>query len=252
LDAEIDRLREAAENMPYRRTYFVSDLHLFSRRSLAVRHEAELHSAAAQARVFVLGGDIFDFRWSTYDSPEATARAAIRWLDNLVASHPRCDFHFVLGNHDCNGRFVSALGGYLKSRSNLLAHPYYLRMGSSIFLHGDAADRPRMCAQQLQRRRQHWARDEKRGQIRHMLYDLAMQAQLHRVVGKVAHPKRRVASRLAGYLSRIGHSPATGLSDVYFGHTHEAMADYRSSGLTFHNGGAPMPGLEFRIVEVAA
>ena len=239
-----------ASTMPYRRTSFVSDLHLFSGRSLAPRHEAALHAAAAKSRVFVLGGDIFDFRWSTLGSSDVTVPAAIRWLDDLVASHPRCDFHFVLGNHDCNRRFVAALETYSTTRPNLLAHPYYFRLGSSIFLHGDAADRPAMGPELLQRRRQHWARDEHRGKIRHALYDLAIQAHLHRVVGRVAHPKRRVAQRLAGYLTRIGHGPGTGLSDVYFGHTHQALASYRHAGLRFHNCGAPLPGLAFRIVDV--
>ena len=236
--------------MPYRRTSFVSDLHLFSGRSLAPRHEAALHAAAARSRVFVLGGDIFDFRWSTLGAPEVTVPQAIRWLDELVASHPRCDFHFVLGNHDCNRRFVAALETYSITRPNLLAHPYYFRLGTSIFLHGDAADRPRMDALALSRRRQHWARDEHRGKIRHALYDLAVQAHLHRVVSRVAHPKRRVASRIASYLSRIGHGLETGVRDVYFGHTHEALANYRHAGLVFHNGGAPLPGLDFRIIEV--
>ena len=142
---------------------------------------------ASRARVFVLGGDVFDFRWSTLDSTDATAKAAIRWLDDLVGSHSKCDFHFVLGNHDCNRRFVSALESYARTRPNLTAHPYYLRLGRNIFLHGDAADRPQMCPARLHRRRQHWARDERRGSVRNMLYDLAVQAQLHRVVGKVAH-----------------------------------------------------------------
>ena len=82
--------------MPHKSSYFVSDLHLFSRRSLAPRHEAALHAAAARAHTFVLGGDIFDFRWSHYHSPEETARQAV--------------------------------------------HPYVLRLGTSVFLHGDAAD----------------------------------------------------------------------------------------------------------------
>ncbi len=236
--------------MPYRRTYFVSDLHLFSRRSLALSHTEALQATASRARMFVLGGDIFDFRWSTLDSTDATAKAAIRWLDDLVGSHAKCDFHFVLGNHDCYRRFVSALETYAATRPNLVVHPYYLRLGRNIFLHGDAADRPQMCPQRLHRRRQHWARDEHRGAVRNMLYDLAVQAQLHRVVGKVAHPRRRVAQRLLGYLQRAGHGPETGLAHVYFGHTHDAMTAYRHGGVLLHNPGSPMPGLDFRVVEV--
>lgn len=237
--------------MPYRRTYFVSDLHLFSRRSLAAQHEQALHAAASRARMFILGGDIFDFRWSTLDSTEATVEAAVRWLDDLSGAHKRCDFHFVLGNHDCNRRFVSALEAYSAAQPNFAVHPYYFRLGRSVFLHGDAADRPRMCSNRLRLRREKWAHDEQRGPWRHLLYDLAVQTNIHRVVGQVAHPKRRVAHRLLNYLTRVGHGPTTGLEHVYFGHTHQAMSNYRYQGLKFHNGGSPMPGLEFRILEAA-
>jgi UDP-2,3-diacylglucosamine hydrolase len=239
--------------MPHRKNYFVSDLHLFSRRSLAASHERALHAAAAKANTFVLGGDIFDFRWSTYSSPDESVAGAIRWLDALVASHPRCEFHFVQGNHDCNRRFVAALETYSASRLNLKLHPYLLRLGKSVFLHGDVADHPQMCPVRLTRRREHWGRDEKRrGEFRHALYDLAVTARLHRLAGKVAHPKRRAVHRVLGYLSRVGHGAESGVEHVYFGHTHEALDNYRYGGVRFHNPGAPMPGLEFRIVETAS
>ena len=128
-----------------RRGYFISDLHLFSRRSQAAEHAESLQQTAAKAKTFVLGGDIFDFRWSTLPSTEATVSAAIRWLDALVAAHRTCDFHFVLGNHDCNSRFVDALDKYARKQPNLEAHPYLLRIGKAVFLHGDVADHPEMC-----------------------------------------------------------------------------------------------------------
>jgi len=174
----------------------------------------------------------------------------MRWLDELIASHPQCDFHFVQGNHDCNRRFVSALESYCTTRPNLSVHPYVLRLGKNVFLHGDAADHPAMCQLRLSKRREHWSRDENRSQVRHVLYDLAVTARLHRLAGKVAHPRRRAVHRILGYLSRIQHGPETGVEHVYFGHTHDALYNYRYRGVTFHNPGAPMPGLAFRIVEV--
>jgi UDP-2,3-diacylglucosamine pyrophosphatase LpxH len=236
--------------MPHSKTYFASDLHMFSRRSQAPHHVPALHAAASRASTFVLGGDIFDFRWSMYPSTEETVRHAIRWLDDLVASHPRCEFHFIQGNHDCNRRFVSALETYSASRPNLAVHPYFLRQGKNVFLHGDVADRPRMCPQRLIKRREHWSRDETRSQVRHVLYDLAVTARLHRLAGKVVHPRRRVVHRILGYLNQIHHGPAWGVEHVYFGHTHDALANYRYHGLTFHNPGAPIAGLSFRIVEL--
>jgi UDP-2,3-diacylglucosamine pyrophosphatase LpxH len=231
-------------------TYFVSDLHLFSRRSLGLAQGEALHRAAARASTFILGGDIFDFRWSTYGSPEQTVRQALRWLDELVASHPQCDFHFILGNHDCNGRFVAALAPYSAERANLTVHPYLLRLGTRMFLHGDAADHPAMCAVRLTQRRKHWSRDETRGPVRHALYDLAVSTRLHRLAGKVAHPRQRVVQRIIGYLDRVAQGPDRGVEEVYFGHTHDALENYCHQGVTFHNPGAPIPGLKFRIVEV--
>jgi UDP-2,3-diacylglucosamine pyrophosphatase LpxH len=236
--------------MSNRRTYFVSDLHMCSRRSRAQLHVPAIQAAAAKADTFILGGDIFDFRWSTFPSADETARHAVRWLDDLVASHPRCDFHFVLGNHDCNRRFVSSLETYSAARPNLTVHHHLFRRGGSVFLHGDAADHPTMCELRLKQRREHWSRDETRSQVRHVLYDLAVTARLHRVAGKVAHPRRRVVHRILGYLSRVNHGPDTGLEHVYFGHTHDALKDFRYQGIAFHNPGAPMPGLDFRIVEI--
>jgi UDP-2,3-diacylglucosamine pyrophosphatase LpxH len=231
-------------------TYFVSDLHLFSRRSEAPRHTAALHAAAHRARIFVFGGDIFDFRWSTLGSIETSVRAAVDWLDDFVTKHPDCQFHFVAGNHDCNQRFQAAAKAYTAQAPNLQFHDYYLRLEGSIFLHGDAADHPEMCPARLQAHRQHWMKDETRSPVNHLLYDLAVKARLHRLAG-VVHPKRKVALRLLSYLERIGHGPETGLEHVYFGHTHQAVCNYTLGGVTFNNGGAPMPGLQFRIVQAA-
>jgi UDP-2,3-diacylglucosamine hydrolase len=55
--------------------------------------------------------------------------------------------------------------------------------------------------------------------------------------------------RILGYLERIGHSREQGAQHVYFGHTHDALENYRYGGLTFHNPGAPIAGLQFRILE---
>ena len=88
--------------------YFVSDLHLFANRSNAHRYLAQIAIAASQADVFVLGGDIFDFRWSSLPTARAVGRAA-EWLDALLASSPACQFHLVLGNHDYHQVFIDRL-----------------------------------------------------------------------------------------------------------------------------------------------
>jgi UDP-2,3-diacylglucosamine hydrolase len=231
------------------RHYFVSDLHLFSRRSQAEQHWPAMQGIAAQAETFVLGGDIFDFRWSTLRKGNSTVDAAIRWLDELVAVNRSCQFHFVLGNHDYNRNFIHALDEFAHSCPNLQWHRYYLRMANSLFLHGDIADQPRLNTSQLHIRRQKWLHDEARSEFAHWLYELAIQAKLHKVAHLV-HRHRKVTDRILHYVEQLGHGPQSGLEHVYFGHTHCAMSHFPNGGLLFHNGGAPMHGLDFRIVPV--
>lgn len=230
-------------------SYFVSDLHLFSRRSQADRYRDQLHATAREAEIFVLGGDIFDFRWSTLKSCQATIDAAIQWLEELVHPHPNCQFHFVLGNHDCNQKFVRRLDTLAATTPNLSWYDDYVRLGHSVFLHGDVADAD-MNQAMLALRRQKWHHDERRrGATANLLYDLVVNANLHKMVGQLANPQSRVAARIARYLEELGHGPKNGLRHIYFGHTHVAMSNFQFGGLMFHNGGAPIKGLEFRILK---
>jgi UDP-2,3-diacylglucosamine hydrolase len=229
--------------------FFVSDLHLFSRRSHAHLLADDLYRSAAGATTFVLGGDIFDFRWTVLPSIAHTIEAALEWLRRLVEPHPECRFFFLQGNHDAHPRFTRALDQFCATLPNLSWHPFFVRIGQSLFLHGDAAEGPAMDHSALNAYRARWSHDRKHGPMANTIYDAAVAAHLHRAIGAAAHPTRRVVRRLAAYAQRWGHSLATGLRHIYFGHTHTALADYRHGGLAFHNGGAPMRGLRFRIVE---
>ncbi len=231
------------------RTFFVSDLHLLTSRTLATRHEDAIHEAASRAQRFILGGDIFDFGWSTMRSPEESVATAMEWLAKLVQRHPKCEFHFIFGNHDYNQRFIGAVESFVPPTKNFLSHRYFVRLGQSVFLHGDVADRSRMCHDKLEHRRAKYLHDGLQSPWRHKIYDWVEQAHLHRVISKIANPKKRTAMRLLAYLQHVGHGPETGLKHVYFGHTHEALSHYPLGGVAFHNPGAPFRGVSFRIIE---
>ncbi|NLE39457.1 MAG: hypothetical protein GX621_15655, partial [Pirellulaceae bacterium] len=64
-----------------------------------------------------------------------------------------------------------------------------------------------------------------------------------------ARRKQTVARRILAYLDDIGEGPSTGVTNVYFGHTHLAISDFAYRGVLFHNGGAPINGLRFRVLE---
>ncbi len=227
---------------------FVSDLHLFSHRTRGHLIEADIVAAARRSRVCVLGGDIFDFKWSSLPSTAATVNAAVAWLKRLIEQVPECQFHFVLGNHDDHPALVAQLPGLATAYTNFYWDRFYLRLGDAIFLHGDAADH-RVSVDVLRIRRERFSHDPRR-KWAHGLYTLVVRTHLHRVIPLAVYPPATVANRLLKYLREIGHGPENGVRQVCFGHTHRPVQDYHWGGLVFHNGGAPIGRAFYRIVEI--
>ena len=229
-------------------TFFISDLYLFCRRFDGERFWDRVLTAAGQAEAFVLGGDIFDFRWTRLATIEETAEEGLRMLETLVASNRDCEFYFIVGNHDHHETFLARLECAAWNEPNLSWHPYFVRLGSSLFLHGDVATR-RMDQQALAKERSRWLRSGRKGPVANWLYDLAVHAHLHQLVYQIAYPRRAVARNILTYLERIGHGPGTGIEDVYFGHTHLPLFGFTYEGVRLHNCGAPVKGCTFRILE---
>ncbi len=227
--------------------FFVSDLHLFANRSNGHRYLEQIAGTASRADVFVLGGDIFDFRWSRIPTLKAVQRA-VQWLAELTSACPGCHFHLVLGNHDYHQALIDRLHDLEKQVVNLSWHRYYVRLGSSVFLHGDVADKE-MDARMLAEAREEWLDARRRGPFLSMLYDVVVLTRLHKPFPHLVYTKRIVVRRILKYLESIGEGPGDGVRDVYFGHTHRKLSNYHYRGLAFHNGGAPIKGVKFRILE---
>jgi UDP-2,3-diacylglucosamine hydrolase len=232
----------------YRR-YFVSDLHLFARRSEAHHYLEEISRTAAQAAEFILGGDIFDFRWATHATLGQAIGEAVFWLEELAYDCPCCQFHFLLGNHDYHQGLIDRLDDLSERLGNFVWHQFYYRQGANIFIHGDVAER-RTTAAMLAGQRARWLHRRKRGPPLLRLYDLAISARLHRPWPYVVYRRKTVAKRILAYLEDLRQGPKQGVRHVYFGHIHRPMAGYRYGGLIFHNGGASIRGTKFRILEV--
>ena len=227
---------------------FVADLHLFSRRTRGHLIESDIVAAARRSRVCVLGGDIFDFKWSAHSSHDASLSAAVEWIRRLVEAVPECQFHFVLGNHDDLPALVSLLPGLATQYANFYWDRFYLRLGDTVFLHGDAADR-HMNVERLQSRRDRYSHDQRR-RWAHGLYGLIVHSQIHRLIPHAVYPPAVVADRLLKYLHEVHQGPDEGVRQVCFGHTHRPLAGYHRSGVVFHNGGAPIGRANYRIVEI--
>lgn len=230
------------------RGHFLSDLHLLARRSTAMSIAPLIRGAASKSHTMVLGGDIFDFKWSTYPTLDRSIAAGIAWLEELIESFPRCSFYYLLGNHDAHPRFVSELDRLAFRQPRLTWQPYVLRIRECVFLHGDIVDCEPNHTILAERRKLFEAKPYPR-RYAHWLYDLVVHARLHRAAMHIAIRPKSVLRKLTQYLTDEGLDSKHGVRDVYFGHTHRVVDGVRYAGLTFHNGGASIQGLPFRIVE---
>jgi UDP-2,3-diacylglucosamine hydrolase len=228
------------------RIAFVSDLHLFASRSSAFEHFDAMIQTARHSDECVLGGDIFDFRWSRFRDADRTAEAAIGWLEDFISGTGNCRVRFVLGNHDDHPLLHSRLEQLQARTPRFEWNRFFYRQGNTLFLHGDVADRT-MTAAALEKQRNRFQHGS-RSPLQHRMYDIAVKAQLHRLAPPAVYPKRRVARRILSYLQQIGHGPESGVRHVCFGHTHRPVDNFQLGGLTFHNCGAPIGSAKFRIV----
>lgn len=228
--------------------YVVSDLHMFCKRSQWERHIPKIHDAAKEAELFVFNGDSVDFKWTSLPGIPETITAAAQFFDDLCQQYPECHFHVNLGNHDFVTDFIHALEELSERTPNFSWHPYYLRVGSTLFLHGDVANR-KMNHRQLQRYRATWCQHKKQGSFKNRLWDAAFRAKAHLAISRLAFPPRRTVKRVSSYLYDIGHTREHGVKSVYFGHTHQPVYGHHYKGVTFHNGGAPMPGINFALLK---
>ena len=80
---------------------FVSDLHLLSSRSVGARLWQDFRGELLRCNLLVLGGDIFDFRWSRHEELSHSLSEVSNWLDALLKHYPQLRVAYVLGNHDC-------------------------------------------------------------------------------------------------------------------------------------------------------
>ena len=226
---------------------FVSDLHLFSRRSTAPLYMDRIRSQAADAHTLVLGGDIFDFKWRTQAAFTESVDAAADWLKGMIELTDGGQVHFILGNHDSHPIFVERLEALQVAYPDFYWHRYYVRLGNCLFLHGDVADGA-LDHDALDQRRQKFEGTSRKHNFWHLAYELAIHAQLHRLALLTVREIKAIG-RVRRYADLIDQGPDQGVTDVYFGHIHTVLNGVQFDGLRFHNGGAAIRGHQFQILE---
>ena len=225
----------------------VSDLHLFSHHSRYNDYLRQIHRTAAEVEVFVLNGDIFDFKWSRHGIFSRSVLAARRFLTELCETHPHCHFVIILGNHDAVRPWISALDELEESVLNLEWHEFAVRLQNRVFLHGDVIHAGSTNA--ALRRFRSRLREPANG---HALQRFAHGAVHRSRVPWMAFrllPKRVLAARILAYLRHEDWLQDSNVRDIYFGHTHSDFEDFHYRGFAFHNCGSATHGGRLRVVD---
>lgn len=231
------------------RVCVVSDLHLYCRRSRWQALLGEVDAAATRARVFVFNGDTLDFKWTQLGSAAATVEAGTAYLTGFLERHAHCRIHLNLGNHDHHALFMDALERIAATYPHFSWDPFLFRHANLVCLHGDAAHfGPRQ--QHLERYRASWLEKQPAGEALNRLHDWGFHARIQHILPAVVFPEAKTLSRLSAYLEATACSAADGVDTVCYGHAHRPVAGVLYRGQRFHNGGAAMRGLPFRVLEL--
>jgi UDP-2,3-diacylglucosamine pyrophosphatase LpxH len=224
---------------------FLSDLHLFSRRSIGQRHWDQNINAITTATSIVLGGDMFDFRWSQLGSFDATLDAAATWLEKAIALNPSASWVYLLGNHDCHPRMQALLSSIRDKHPTFDWSPTFWRIGSNVFLHGDVLDGIRDVGG-LESYRARFHDDKTKGPLSNWLYSAVIQTRLHGLVPRVRHTRQQTCRTLLEYLKGCETALLPEVQNIFFGHTHVPMLGYQFDRFNFHNAGSGIRYLTFK------
>ena len=224
---------------------FASDFHLFSNRSRAEQTIQTLRGLDhSPNNCIVLGGDIFDFRWSRLGSHRATTAAAIIWLEQLLQDVSPTQIVFLPGNHDSFPPFLEQLGSLAKEYPQFHWRPHTLQLGTNLFLHGDCIDAGGFHALPQYRNRFHDGKPH--GTAADILYDASVFVRAHKLIPAIARRPLPTCRRLHYHLNRSPIDESE-IKSVYFGHTHSAIDGLPIGAIKYYNPGASLRFMKSQI-----
>ncbi|WP_367875314.1 metallophosphoesterase [Luteolibacter sp. Populi] len=223
----------------------ISDLHLFSPRACAEELLDRLAAELDRVDVLVLNGDTFDFRWSTLPCEAASIAGARSWLERWIRRFEGREIHYVVGNHDCLGTFREELKVLAAGSNVLTVHDSHVRLGSSLFLHGDCSNRG-MNPARLAAYRKVWSKDRQRGIWGRRFYRVVDATGAGILFHRCYFQQAATVGRVTRYLDEALPGWRNGTSDCYFGHTHVPFRDHRDGEVRFHNTGSATRKMGFQ------
>jgi len=224
---------------------FISDLHLLSTRSVGTRLWQDFRGELLRCNLLVLGGDIFDFRWSRHQELSHSLSEVSNWLEALLEHYPHLRVAYVLGNHDCLLASQPEFHRFSNTFAQFTWEEHQFGIGDQLFLHGDILDAGENLTQ-LGLYRQRFIDDRRsRGRLANRLYDAVIATRLHRIPSRILHPPRLVARKLSSFLEGNDYSLVKNAKQIYIGHTHLPFQGVSFQQQTFFNAGSGIRHLEF-------
>jgi len=230
---------------PASNAVFISDLHLMSPRSVVDLNPVWIAYQYSGRELLVLGGDIFDFRWSTLGSMKASLAAAEAWLRWLIDDWPGCII-YLPGNHDSHPRFLQLLDSLQNEASNFSWEPHAIRLGTTLCLHGDLYDAGSEAG--LAEYRSQCHHEKAQPAFVQTAYNVAVTAQIHRLIPWLRNRRGQVCQTLSSQLVDIPMDTED-INSVIFGHTHHHLDGHEVAGIRFFNPGAALKYSVFQPVE---
>lgn len=236
-----DRMPTSQPELPaIRDGVFVSDLHLFSPRSAAHAVPEQLAQVTAADQCIVLGGDIFDFRWSIRGSHELTLTAAIDWLEELLERTGEAQIRFLPGNHDCHPEFLERLARLAERHPRFGWYEHHFQLGDAFFLHGDVLD----ARGSLENYRSRFHHEHPQTDLKHRMYDVVVGLRLHKLVPLLRHRPELTCRRLRQLIDALPAPSSTPFERVFFGHTHAPVFGFESERVRYYNPGAALKHMQ--------
>ena len=230
---------------PLRQGLVISDLHLFSPRSNAEAQLRRIKRHLERIDTLVLNGDTFDFRWSMYPNEKLSIRAALVWLERLAVMFAGRRVHYIFGNHDGLGSFRTEIEAFVRDSTVVKLHELNLRLGRSLFFHGDCAI-PAMTSLRLAAYRDAWSRDRPCGPVSSGLYAIAASTGAGKLLHQYYFPRRATIRRVSRYLDEVLPAWRQETVDCFFGHTHLPFRNHYDGDVRFHNTGSAIRGMGFQ------
>jgi UDP-2,3-diacylglucosamine pyrophosphatase LpxH len=218
---------------------------LFALRSNAEERLRRIKRHLERIDTLVLNGDTFDFRWSMHASEKASVRAALLWMERLAVQFDGRRVHYVFGNHDCLGSFRTRLEDFARHSRVVRVHEASIRLGHSLFLHGDCAI-PQMTGEKLADYREAWSKDRPCGPVGSGLYAIAASTGVGKLLQQYYFPRQATVRRVSRYLDEVSPEWRDGTKDCFFGHTHMPFRNHVEAGIRFHNTGSAIRGMGFQ------